>query len=213
VHRASAPNPDRFYFSEFYIAQERSRLLNRDFLARIRPEWPVEIARGHYRAAPASTEIDRLLYLDLKITIGDNDLFKVTRTAELAGIGVRFPMLDHPLAELTGALPASFKVNAGEKRFIFKRAFAELLPGEIIRKVKHGFGLPVSHWLKTHPGFRELARDTLLSPGSRGRGYYAGGALESLFRLHETDHTPFYGDILWTLLMLELWHRRHGDRA
>ena len=213
VQRASAPNPDRFYSSEFYVSQERGRLLNRDFLASIRSDGPLEIARGHYRAAPASTEIDRLLYLDLKITIGDNDLFKVTRTAELAGIGVRFPMLDHPLAELTGSLPAAFKVNGGEKRFIFKRAFGELLPAEIIRKVKHGFGLPVSHWLKTHPGFRELARDTLLSAGSRGRGYYAPGALESLFRLHETDHTPFYGDMLWTLLMLELWHRRHGDRA
>jgi asparagine synthase (glutamine-hydrolysing) len=212
VRRASTPNPDRFYSSEFYVSQERARLLSPDLLAAIRPDWPLEIARAHYRAAPASTEIDRLLYLDLKITIGDNDLFKVIRTAELAGIGVRFPMLDHPLAELTGGLPAAFKVNAGEKRFIFKRAFAELLPGEILAKVKHGFGLPVSHWLKTHPGFRELARDTLLSPGSRGRGYYAAGALESLFRLHETDSTPFYGDILWNLLMLELWHRRHGDR-
>lgn len=212
VRRASTPNPDRFYSSEFYVSQERARLLNPDFLAAIRPDWPLEIARAHYRAAPASTETDRLLYLDLKITIGDNDLFKVTRTAELAGIGVRFPMLDHPLAELTGGLPAAFKVNAGEKRYIFKRAFADLLPGEILAKVKHGFGLPVSHWLKTHPGFRELARDTLLSAGSRGRGYYAAGALESLFRLHETDSTPFYGDILWSLLMLELWHRRHGDR-
>jgi asparagine synthase (glutamine-hydrolysing) len=213
VRRASTPNPDRFYSSEFYVSQERVRLLSPDFLAAIKPDWPLEIARAHYRAAPASTEIDRLLYLDLKITIGDNDLFKVTRTAELAGIGVRFPMLDHPLAELTGGLPAAFKVNAGEKRYIFKRAFADLLPSEILAKVKHGFGLPVSHWLKAHPGFRELARDTLLSSGSRGRGYYATGALESLFCLHETDSTPFYGDILWSLLMLELWHRRHGDRA
>lgn len=213
VRRASTPNPDRFYSTEFYVSQERARLLSPDFLAAIRPDWPLEIARAHYRAAPASTEIDRLLYLDLKITIGDNDLFKVTRTAELAGIGVRFPMLDHPLAELTGGLPAAFKVNAGEKRYIFKRAFADLLPAEILAKVKHGFGLPVSHWLKTHPGFRELSRDTLLSAGSRGRGYYATGALESLFRLHEADSTPFYGDILWSLLMLELWHRRYGDRT
>jgi asparagine synthase (glutamine-hydrolysing) len=114
------------------------------------------------------------------------------------------------LAEMTGALPAF--CCAGARRGTFSSAFAEL-PVEIIQKVKHGFGLPVSHWLKTHPGFRELARDTLLSAGSRGRGYYASGTLESLFRLHETDPTPFYGDILWTQLMLELWHRRHGDRG
>ena len=65
-------------------------------------------------------------------------------------------------------------------------------------------------WLKEHRGFRELGRDLLLSARSRQRGYFAPGAVEELFRLHETGHTPFYGDILWNLLMLELWHERHG---
>jgi len=37
--------------------------------------------------------------------------------------------------------------------------------------------------------------------------------MEELFRLHEEDRTPFYGDLLWRLLMLELWHRHHGDAA
>ena len=32
--------------------------------------------------------------------------------------------------------------------------------------------------------------------------------MERLFHLHETDTTPFYGDVLWSLLMLELWFRR-----
>ena len=35
--------------------------------------------------------------------------------------------------------------------------------------------------------------------------------MEELFRLHEDGRTPFYGDLLWSLLMLELWHRAHGD--
>jgi asparagine synthase (glutamine-hydrolysing) len=149
--------------------------------------------------------------VDLKITLGDNDLFKVTRTAELAGIGVRFPLLDSSLVEFAGTLPVRDKVRGTEKRYLFKRAFASLLPAEILAKVKHGFGLPVGEWLKTHPGFRELLRDTLLSSRCRERGYFAPGALESLFRLHADDRTPYYGDVLWTLLMLELWHRRHGD--
>ncbi len=144
------------------------------------------------------------------ITLADNDLFKVVRTAEAAGLGVRFPLLDHPLVEFMATLPATYKVRGTEKRYIFKQAFRELLPKEILAKVKHGFGLPTSDWLKRHPGFRELGRDTLLSRRCLERGYFAPGAVEELFRLHETDHTPFYGDKLWTLLMLELWHERHG---
>jgi len=213
VQRASQPNPNRFYASEFYVAQERTRLLHPDFLEAVDADLPFGIARAHYDAAPASSELNRLLYIDLKLTLGDNDLFKVVRAAALAGVGVRFPMLDHPLVEFTGTLPVSYKVRGGEKRFLFKRAFADLLPPQILAKVKHGFGLPASSWLKTHPGFRELARDTLLSRRFRERGYFQPNAVQELFHLHHTDQTPFYGDVLWTVLMLELWHRQHGDSA
>ena len=45
------------------------------------------------------------------------------------------------------------------------------------------------------------------------RAYFRRGALERLFEQHAADGTSFYGDIIWTLLMLELWHRRHADRV
>jgi asparagine synthase (glutamine-hydrolysing) len=210
VERASRPNPDRFYSSEFFVDQNREWLLHPDFRDTITPEWPLHVARGHFAAATGAAELNRLLHVDLKITLADNDLFKVVRTAEAAGLGVRFPLLDHSLVEFMATLPAWHKVRGTEKRYVFKRAFRDLLPGEILAKVKHGFGLPTSDWLKRHPGFRELGRDTLLSRRSLERGIFAPGAVEELFRLHEADHTPFYGDRLWVLLMLELWHERHG---
>jgi asparagine synthase (glutamine-hydrolysing) len=213
VERATTPNPDRFYGSEFFVVQQRERLLHADFLGSVRPEWPLEIARRHYGSPATSDELNRLLYVDLKITLGDNDLFKVTRAAELAGVSVRFPMLDHPLVEALATLPSQYKIRGGEKRYLFKRAFAGLLPAEILSKVKHGFGLPISEWLKSHAGFRELLGDTLLSERCRNRGYFAVGALEDLVALHRKATSPYYGDILWTLLMLELWHRAHGDRV
>jgi asparagine synthase (glutamine-hydrolysing) len=210
VERASLPNPDRFYSSEFFVSQNSQWLLHPDFRAMTTPDWPLQVARGHFEAATGGGELNRLLHVDLKITLADNDLFKVVRTAEAAGLGVRFPLLDHPLVEFMATLPAWHKVRGTEKRYIFKQAFRDLLPRKILAKVKHGFGLPTSDWLKWHPGFRELGRDTLLSRRSLERGYFAPRAVEELFRLHETDHTPFYGDRLWTLLMLELWHERHG---
>jgi asparagine synthase (glutamine-hydrolysing) len=149
------------------------------------------------------------MYMDIKLTLGDNDLVKVTRTAELAGVGVRFPLLDRPLVEFTATLPADFKVRGLQKRYLFKRAFRSLLPAEILAKRKHGFGIPTSDWLRGNHRFRELARESLLSPWARGLGYFRPGALERLFALHESDSTPYYGDLLWTVLMLHLWHQRH----
>jgi asparagine synthase (glutamine-hydrolysing) len=76
-------------------------------------------------------------------------------------------------------------------------------------KQKHGFGVPTSQWLRTHAGFVDLLHDSLLQAGGYVRTYFRAGALDEMVRRHAADSTAFYGDILWSLLMLELWHRRH----
>ena len=211
IRRANLPNSRRFYRDEFFFAREGYELLSPDFRAAVAVAAPDAVIEGHFGRARATAELDRLLYLDLKLTIGDNDLLKVTRTAELAGVGVRFPLLHPTLVEFTNSLPASYKVRGLEKRYLFKRAFRTLLPAETLAKRKHGFVVPTSVWLKDHAGFRELARDTLRSSRTRQRGYFHPGAIETLLERHDGDSTPYYGDILWAVLMLELWHRRHLD--
>lgn len=171
----------------------------------------LSVIRAHYQAAPAKSELNRLLYVDVKMTLGDEDLPKVGRTAELAGIGVRFPYLDHHLAEFTGHLPASLKVRGLQKRYLFKRATRNLLPKAILEKKKHGFGVPIGLWLKTVPQFRQMARDVLLDSRTYQRGYFRRALVEQLFASLERDNTPYFGDLLWVFLMLELWHRRHME--
>jgi len=210
VRRANIPNPERFYPHEFLMAEESATLLDAEFRAAVDKDAPYAVLRGLWDRAPAAAELNRLLYLDLKLAIGDNDLLKVTRTAELAGVAVRFPLLDPPLVEFTATWPAEFKVRGLEKRYLFKQAFRTLLAPETLTKRKHGFGVPTSVWLKGHPEFRAMARDTLLSPRTQQRGYFQAGALERLFECHAKDATPYYGDMLWRVLMLELWHRRHA---
>jgi asparagine synthase (glutamine-hydrolysing) len=88
-----------------------------------------------------------------------------------------------------------------------------LLPIEIIKKKKHGFGIPVAAWMKSNPRLRALTHDTLLSNRAFGRGYFERKQIEDLFHMHEkTNDTPYYGDILWTFLVLELWHRHVVDQ-
>jgi asparagine synthase (glutamine-hydrolysing) len=212
IRRANLPNPERFYSYEFYFAREGQRLLAEDFRRSVDPAAPHGVLDTHYRKASATSELNRLLYLDLQLTIGDNDLLKVTRTAELAGVQVRFPLLDPKLVDFTGTWPARFKVRGFEKRSLFKRAFGTLLPPAILGKRKQGFGVPTGAWLRHHARFKELARDMLLAPRAGQRGYFRPGAVEELLERHATDPTPYFGDLLWRLLMLELWHRRHGDR-
>jgi asparagine synthase (glutamine-hydrolysing) len=212
VRRANIPNPRRFYSYEFHVAQNATEMLEPSFLRQAASGSPWGTLEQHFARVKATSELNRLMYLDLKLTIGDNDLLKVIRTSELGGVGVRFPFLALPLVEFTGTLKPALKVRGLEKRYLFKRAFRGLLPRETLAKHKHGFGVPTAEWLRTHRGIREMSRDILLGTRTAGRGYFQRGVLERLFDQLDQDTTPFYGDILWTLLMLELWHRRHVDR-
>lgn len=167
--------------------------------------------RGHYQRANASSELNRLLYADIKMTLGDDDLPKVTQTAELAGVRVRFPYLDHQLAEFSGRLPASLKVRRLEKRYLFKLATKDLLPQAILQKKKHGFGLPIGFWLKSNPRWHGWAKGVLFDARTYQRGYFRRDFIEQLFENMAQDDTPYFGDLLWVFLMLELWHRQHVE--
>ena len=148
-------------------------------------DGPSGIARAALRrASRPRRELNRLLYLDLKITIGDNDLFKVTRTAELAGVAVRFPLLD-PAAGGVHRRPCPRDTRCaghGEAVPLQARVPRLCCPPRPWPSASTASACPSSDWLRTHRAFRELARDTLLSaPEPRQRGYFAprraGGAL------------------------------------
>ncbi len=170
---------------------------------------PAQVIPSYCAQVPARNDLDRYLYFDLKLAITDNDLFKVSRMTEAAGVQVRFPFLDHKLAEFAATVPARIKMRGRKLRSFFKTTYADLLPSEIRRKKKHGFGLPIPVWLRTDRQLNEMMRDLVLSPASVQRGYFRKRALEQLVALHRTDETSFYGTVLWHLMMLELWHRRY----
>jgi asparagine synthase (glutamine-hydrolysing) len=213
VAKSNLPPVRRYLSGQFLCANDVRSIFQPCLLAALGDYSVLDIPTGHYQHAPAKDHLDRLLYVDVKITLADNDLPKVTCASELAGLQTRFPFLARAVAEFSGSIPARLKVKGGEKRYLFKRAMRGFLPGEIIRKKKHGFGIPVAMWMKTDPRMRELARDTLLSRRAFERGYFEQKPIEELFRMHEaTDDTPYYGDILWTFLLLELWHKRVVDQ-
>ena len=211
VRRANITGVARMLSFQFLQTHAYGDIFEQDFVQALGGYTIVDIPAAHYAAAPASDHLDRLLYVDLKITLADNDLPKVTCVSELAGIRTRFPFLDRSVAEFSGRIPARLKLKGFEKRFLFKRAFRDLLPVEIIKKKKHGFGIPVANWMKSDKRMRELSRDTLLSTRAFGRGYFRRQFVEELFRRHDEDSSTFYGDTLWTFLALELWHRQLVD--
>jgi asparagine synthase (glutamine-hydrolysing) len=211
VRRANMPAVERFFSYNFLSAHSPEKVFEAGFLESLQDYSVLDIPSRYYDEGASRNHLDRLLYIDVRITLGDSDLPKVTQMAEMAGIQTRFPFLDRAVAEFSGSLPAHLKVKGLKKRYLFKRAFRNLLPQEVLSKKKHGFGIPVADWLKKDARMREFARDILFSARAQERGYFRRSFLEELMRLHEADHTSYYGDNVWSFLVLELWHRQFVD--
>jgi asparagine synthase (glutamine-hydrolysing) len=211
IRRSNINVPDRLFSYSFLSSVPNAQLFTSDFLASVREHHPLTPARNYFAAAPAQNDLNRWLYLDLKITIADNDIRKVTVMSKLAGVTPRYPLLDPALAEFAGTIPARLKVRGPHLRYLFKKAMAGILPPQIIAKRKHGFGLPYCVWLLEHKRLRDFTLDVLGSVRFQQRGYFRKGVSEWLWSQYENVHQSFYGEILWEFLMLELWHVTQYD--
>jgi asparagine synthase (glutamine-hydrolysing) len=212
IHKANQPVPDRYFGYQLYFRDHAREYFTDGFQSMIDFDFPIRIPRQHYERIGDVSPLNRLLYMDLKLAIADNDLLKVNRMAESLGVQVRYPYLDTRVATMSSKIPVELKLKRWTNRYIFKKAFGNLLPKEIITKKKHGFGLPTGDWLRTHAGFRDLARSLLLESRSIRRGYFKRKALEELLEKHDGESSSYYGSHIWNFMMLELWHRNHVDR-
>ncbi len=210
IHRGTLPNPDRFYSDDSFASEHYAELLSPRFRAAVGVDDALDVQRRLYAQAQARDPLHRLMYLDLKMTIADNDVVKVVRGARLAGVDVAFPYLDRGLVDFAGRLPGKDKLRGSQKRYLFKRAADDILPAAIRNKRKQGFGLPASVWLRHGGAYRDMLQDVLLAPRTTSRGYFQDGFVQQLLDRHERgtwDHSPE----LHMMLMLELWHREVVD--
>jgi len=209
IRRANIPNPDRFFSYNLLAETDPAEIFQSGYLAQLDTNCFINLAKLHYDLAAPAHDTDRLLYIDMKFTITDNDLRKVTQMVEAAGLRVRYPLLDRDLVDFTETIPPALKVKPGKNRYIFKQAMEGFLPHEIIRKAKHGMGLPIAPWFKTDSGLSELLNDTLFSGVPRITQWVRPDFIDRMRREFLADETPYYGDNLWVYLMLELWFRHY----
>ncbi len=167
--------------------------------------------REYGERASTGEPLDALLMIDTKTYLPGDILTKVDRMSMAVSLESRAPLLDHELVEFAASLPASLKIRGGETKRIFKRALRGFVSDEILDRAKQGFGMPLERWINAE--LRARIRETITGARARERGYVEPRYVATLLDEHERgrrNHTK----ALWSLFMLELWHRSiHDDRA
>ena len=166
------------------------------------------MTREPWETSTATNLVDRMLDVDVRHYLPDDLLAKVDIATMACSLEGRSPLLDHEFVEFAASLPPHLKINGTEKKVGLRMALRGWVPDEILDAPKRGFQLPLAGWFRED--LREYAREVLLDPRSRDRGYFEPEAVEGLVR----DHTEGRADNsqgIWTLMMLELWHREFVD--
>jgi asparagine synthase (glutamine-hydrolysing) len=204
-------DPQRRYarWMSSFDQEQQAQLFSSEFLEQVRGIDPAGPILDAYRAIDAAHLLDVTLNIDVRTYLPNDLLAKVDITSMANSVEVRSPFLDHPLMEFAASLPPSLKIRGTRKKYLLKRAMADLLPREILNRPKRGFAVPLDRWFRHD--LATMTRDLLLDPRSLQRGYFRAGAVERLLDEHVRGvghwHYP-----LWTLLVLELWHRAFIDR-
>jgi asparagine synthase (glutamine-hydrolysing) len=186
----------------------KAELCEPEFLAASGDEREAAILAAAFGASDAPDLLDALLDVDVSYYLPDCLLVKVDIATMAHGLEGRSPMLDHEFMEFAASLPSQMKLRGNHTKYIFKRALRSLLPPETIDRPKQGFSVPIGAWFKRD--LRELSGDLLLDGRLAARGYFRPGAVERLLDEHWRGAADWHTQ-LWTVLMLESWHRTFID--
>jgi asparagine synthase (glutamine-hydrolysing) len=152
-----------------------------------------------------------MLYTDTKTWLPDDLLVKADKITMANSVELRVPFLDHKILEFAAGLPSSMKLRGVTTKYILKRAFAKIVPQEILDRKKTGFPVPYGAWMKGE--LRSFVEDVVLSPTAQSRGYFNKEGIEKMLSAHMSKGS--YPKEVFSLAVLELWHRafvdRHGD--
>ena len=154
------------------------------------------------------SSFDRMIRSDLSSYLPGDLLVKADMATMANSLELRSPMLDVNVVEWGLSLPRKYKIKGFETKHILKDVARSLVPANLIDRPKMGFGIPRAEWLRT--GMKDMLIDTLTDTTAKQRGWFNSIEVQRSISMHLEGKDM--DNILWPMLMLELWARTWLDQ-
>jgi asparagine synthase (glutamine-hydrolysing) len=186
----------------------KQQLYSRDFVQTVEQNPPMSLANGYLKTPGPKDPLSKMLYMDTKTWLPDDLLIKADKMTMANSVELRVPLLDHKLLEFAAALPPNFKVRGTTTKYIAKKVLNGRVPPEILNRKKAGFPVPYESWLRVD--LKNWSHEILLDSSTLARGYFQRSTIENL--LAKNTESANYSKEIFSLLVLELWHREFLDK-
>ena len=152
------------------------------------------------------------LHIDGQLALVDDMLHYFDRASMAYSLEVRVPFLDHRVVEYAAGIPSELKVRRLRTKHLLKEAARGLVPDSVIDKRKIGFFRgSVAGWFDAQAS--KAVTDHLLDPGARYADFIDRRGVEQLVRSHREGGRAELGQLLLSILMLEVWLSTYVPRA
>ncbi|MBI4175350.1 asparagine synthase (glutamine-hydrolyzing) [Candidatus Berkelbacteria bacterium] len=190
------------YWSRLVKDGDKGRFFTQLILDQINLGTPRTEYQRIIQAAGAVSPVNKALYFENK-TFLHGMLMVEDKMGMAFSLETRVPFLDNEMIDISLAVPDDLKYRNGESKYLLKKAFASLLPPEIITKRKQGFTPPDQTWYRRE--LRDAIAQLLTSPGSRNRVYIEPAFVSRI--LAELNAGSDHRLLIWSLMFFEWWCR------
>jgi len=182
----------------------REGLFQTDFLEASR--ITEERVRGQHMEALTAcnglSPLRKLCAIDMGVYLPGHNLHYSDRMSMAVGVELRVPLLDLEFVKFCLALPDRMRLRGFTTKYILRKAMDGMVPAEILRRPKAGFGAPIRSWLRGP--MRELLRDLLSAGRLRKQGIFIPAAVHHLIDANERGEED-HAYVLWALLTFQMW--------
>jgi asparagine synthase (glutamine-hydrolysing) len=209
LRMSASPLEDSFGLLGPWDSRWRNDLYTPEFRGFLGPHYPLK----HYRSALAETEgmpwADRVMQTHMTTLLPDDFLAKVDYATMGASLEARCPFLGLDLLDLAMQIPAETRFRGRQPKGLLRSLARRHLPKAGVDRPKQGFSASVDLWFQGR--WNDLVDDLILGPHVEQRGWFRRQSLQRL--VDEQLRGIQHGNLLWALLVLELWIRQAAERT
>ena len=197
-------------YSSYYKADELGALLSPDLRQELGAHDPFRHHRDYFARVANQNWLNQLLYVDQKTYLPCLNLTYTDKMSMAASTEVRVPLLDDEVVAAAGRMPPELKLHRLTRKYLFKKSMESVLPKEVIRRRKAGFGAPIRSWLVGE--LKPLVDEALSRERVTARGLFDPDEVERILAANEEGRADNALRI-WALLTIELWQQTFLDRT
>lgn len=199
----SSGHPEDYFIgqAEVYQPKEADALLTDAY--RCGPT-PRQVTRPIYNRVKKLDELSKKQYLDLNLWMPGDILLKADKMSMAHSLELRVPFLDREVMAQAQTIPASYKINGKNTKFVMRRAANKTIPDDWADRPKKGFPVPIRYWF-TEEKWYLYAKEYFMSDFAAE--FFRRDRLLALLDAHYQGKAN-NGRKIWTALVFLVWYKR-----